>query len=428
MELSELDPTNSRPNFGAIKGSDVQDELFSKILLGIAAPAQDDEPLDDPDAAPADEEQVSEAEDDSGQPASSPSDDHALAALKGIPDPLQALGASEIATAGMAAQTDISSHPSQSHVTNAGAAGENGENVAGMNAATPDAATLQTATAQMSEEKVLAKREGAIQANQAHGDETKAQLAGAAKNTQAGAKAGAQPQTADIPVHTAAKPADAATPVSDIARLDQAMRQAFAPQAAATPQATTTQSGSDALLTGRSTDTAIDSANAANNNTRANTAATAKAATARPAFNLPNGRPAEQVSVQVQNGIRNGLDRINIKLSPATLGNVEVKLEMAPDKTVQAVVYADKAETLDMLERDGRVLQKALEEAGLRTNSDSLSFEQRGSGDPDNAHADKDANGPDGGRNGDGQTADTDAPELPLQARKSHDGLIDIEA
>lgn len=302
--------------------------------------------------------------------------------------------------------------------------------------AAKEAATLASHSG---EARTLAKRAEVVQANETHARDVKAQLTGAAEQKATQTEPATKPLSAAK--NMAAVTQETGNPGREISRLEQALRQAFPPaapdspgnpanQAAAT--ATTTRPGADALMTARGADPITEtSSQLSASGDRPSAMATAKAAANRPVFNLPNGRPAEQVSVQVQNGIRNGNDKIQIKLTPASLGNVEVKLELSPDKTVQAIVYADKAETLDMLERDARVLQKALEEAGLRTNSDSLSFAHRDSG----GSADTQANGGDrstGDQHADDPTgtAETDADStlIETQARRTHDGLVDIEA
>ncbi|MEE8246864.1 MAG: flagellar hook-length control protein FliK, partial [Alphaproteobacteria bacterium] len=88
--------------------------------------------------------------------------------------------------------------------------------------------------------------------------------------------------------------------------------------------------------------------------------------------------PAEQVAVRISRAVASGLDRIVIRLQPADLGRVEVKLEVAPAGRTVVTVWADKPETLDLLQRDARSLERALEQAGLRTDSESLSFNLRG--------------------------------------------------
>src|SRR3546814_9399756 len=67
-------------------------------------------------------------------------------------------------------------------------------------------------------------------------------------------------------------------------------------------------------------------------------------------------------------------------LHPAELGRIEVKLENASDGTLRAVISAERTETLDLLQRDARGLERALQEAGVKTDSGSLSFNLRGQG------------------------------------------------
>ncbi len=95
------------------------------------------------------------------------------------------------------------------------------------------------------------------------------------------------------------------------------------------------------------------------------------------------GRPAqlphipEQVAVALHKAIRNGEDTLTLQLKPADLGKIEVKLEFAADGRVRATVMADNAVTLDMMQKDARGLERALQEAGLRTDAGSLSFNLR---------------------------------------------------
>mgnify|MGYP003117339656 CR=1 FL=1 len=104
--------------------------------------------------------------------------------------------------------------------------------------------------------------------------------------------------------------------------------------------------------------------------TASNTASQAANA-ARASAHLP---VAEQVSTQISTAIKEGHDRIKISLHPSELGRVEVKLDIGHDGRVLAVVSVDKQETLDMLQRDARTLEKALQDAGFDTGSNSLNF------------------------------------------------------
>jgi flagellar hook-length control protein FliK len=104
--------------------------------------------------------------------------------------------------------------------------------------------------------------------------------------------------------------------------------------------------------------------------------ASAAARTARPATHPV----VTQVAAQVAQAAADGTDRINIRLSPAELGRIDVKLDFGPDGRVQAVFAAERPQTMELLQRDARDLERALQDAGLRADSGSLSFNLRGQG------------------------------------------------
>lgn len=95
----------------------------------------------------------------------------------------------------------------------------------------------------------------------------------------------------------------------------------------------------------------------------------------------PRPGVADQVSVQISKALKAGVDRITIQLKPASLGRIDVQLEVGKDGRVMAVVTADNKDTLDLLQRDARELERALQDAGLQADSGSLSFNLRGQGD-----------------------------------------------
>ena len=99
-------------------------------------------------------------------------------------------------------------------------------------------------------------------------------------------------------------------------------------------------------------------------------------AQARPAAASPV--PLDQVAVHIQRAAAAGQDHIRIRLHPAELGQIDVKLKLAGDGVVKAVVTVDRPETFELLQRDARGLEKALQDAGLKTDSGSLSFNLRG--------------------------------------------------
>ncbi len=104
--------------------------------------------------------------------------------------------------------------------------------------------------------------------------------------------------------------------------------------------------------------------------------AAAAARHARPAFHPL----VAQVAMHVAQAATDGNDRISIRLSPADLGRIDVRLDFGPDGRVQAVFAADRPQTVELLQRDARDLERALQDAGLRADSGSLSFNLRGDG------------------------------------------------
>lgn len=87
-----------------------------------------------------------------------------------------------------------------------------------------------------------------------------------------------------------------------------------------------------------------------------------------------------QISVQIQRAAEEGGGRVSIQLRPEELGRVGVDLDIQHDGHVLAVITADRPETLEALRRDSAALERALQDAGLKTDQQSLSFNLRGDG------------------------------------------------
>ncbi len=97
--------------------------------------------------------------------------------------------------------------------------------------------------------------------------------------------------------------------------------------------------------------------------------------------------PANQVAVHIQRAVAAGQGRIRITLHPAELGQIDVKLNIGNDGVVKAIVSIERPETFELLQRDARGLEKALQDAGLKTDSGSLSFNLKGQSEQDRAAA-----------------------------------------
>ena len=84
--------------------------------------------------------------------------------------------------------------------------------------------------------------------------------------------------------------------------------------------------------------------------------------------------PMLQLGLHIARAIPARVDRLLVQLEPASLGRVEVRLEFHRDNQVSAIIAAERPDTLDALQRDARALERSLHQAGLRLDSDGLTF------------------------------------------------------
>ncbi len=87
-----------------------------------------------------------------------------------------------------------------------------------------------------------------------------------------------------------------------------------------------------------------------------------------------------QVAVHIQRAGQDGLDRVSIQLRPVELGRIDVRMEFGNDGVMRARIVAENPQTLELLQRDARALEKALQDVGVRTEQGSLSFSLRDDG------------------------------------------------
>jgi len=133
------------------------------------------------------------------------------------------------------------------------------------------------------------------------------------------------------------------------------------------------------------------------------------------ASNAPHaGQPhpaTNMVAAQMTKSAQTGkAGEITLQLDPPELGRVEVRMEFLDDAKVKASLVVEKPETLLMLQRDAQALEKALQNAGLETDSNSLSFEM--ASDEHAFNSNKDGQGNEGERyganNGNGEDGEDD--------------------
>jgi len=141
---------------------------------------------------------------------------------------------------------------------------------------------------------------------------------------------------------------------------------------ASQPQAASSGSGNQ--------NQAVAGLNGASGTQAAAKTAQAQAAQAPRPQHMPQAKEImDQVKVQIAKAGANG-DTIKVQLKPVELGSIEVKLDVAKDGSVSGVVTADNKDTLAMLKNDSRTLEKALSDAGFKTDAGSLTFNLRGEG------------------------------------------------
>ena len=84
--------------------------------------------------------------------------------------------------------------------------------------------------------------------------------------------------------------------------------------------------------------------------------------------------PVNTIAFNIARNFDNGINRFQLRIDPPELGRVDVKLDMTVEGRVQAHLTVERSETLDLMMRDARSLERALADAGLSMNKDSLTF------------------------------------------------------
>ncbi|WP_181708071.1 flagellar hook-length control protein FliK [Chthonobacter rhizosphaerae] len=142
--------------------------------------------------------------------------------------------------------------------------------------------------------------------------------------------------------------------------------------------------------------------------------------------------PMGQLGMEIARQALAGETSFQIRLDPADLGRVDVRLELSESGEAKAHLTVERRDTLDLLSRDQRALERALREAGFeaKDGSVSLSLRQNGSGDGQARHGQPDE--PPNGRGRSGWTSDDTGsdersarPALDLY-RPRRDSLLDV--
>lgn len=91
----------------------------------------------------------------------------------------------------------------------------------------------------------------------------------------------------------------------------------------------------------------------------------------------PDSAMLDALALKIAAKSSNGDSSFQIRLDPPELGHIEVNLNVDSSGNAQASLTADKPQTLDLLQRDSSVLERALKDAGLDLTG-GLSFSLKG--------------------------------------------------
>jgi flagellar hook-length control protein FliK len=87
--------------------------------------------------------------------------------------------------------------------------------------------------------------------------------------------------------------------------------------------------------------------------------------------------PVAGLAVEIAARAQAGRNRFEIRLDPPELGRIDVRLDVDSSGNVTSRLVVERAETLEVLRRDAPELQRALQDAGLKTSDNGLQFTLR---------------------------------------------------
>jgi flagellar hook-length control protein FliK len=168
-----------------------------------------------------------------------------------------------------------------------------------------------------------------------------------------------------------------------------------------------------------STSTKIDGTGLPNFGISAANGSAAATGTAAPATtNAANAVPIAGLAVAISSRAQAGSSQFNIRLDPAELGRIEVRLDVASDGRVTSHVTVDRADTLQLLQDQQPQLQQALDQAGLKTADNGLQFTLR-----DQSFAGQNNNGGNGAQQNASQLVIPDADLPTVQSAQIYNRL-----
>jgi flagellar hook-length control protein FliK len=138
----------------------------------------------------------------------------------------------------------------------------------------------------------------------------------------------------------------------------------------------------DAAVTAKPADTTQPVLLVQNNGLTAPQSADQAAVTATPAAPAaaPQALPVQGIAIEIAGRALDGKKSFDIRLDPPELGKIHVRLDVDHKGEVTSIITADRSDTFDLLRRDAQSLERALNDAGVKTSSNGLQFSLRDQG------------------------------------------------
>ncbi|MBZ0217250.1 MAG: flagellar hook-length control protein FliK [Fimbriimonadaceae bacterium] len=142
--------------------------------------------------------------------------------------------------------------------------------------------------------------------------------------------------------------------------------------------------------------------------------------------------PVAALAVQIATRAMDGARRFEIRMDPPELGRIDVRLKIDDHGIVSTRLMVERPETLELLQRDARALERALSDSGLKTEDGGVRMSLKDGNNNQNAFSGANQ---DGGK--DSATAQTDKsgpdainntpPDIAINA-ETHmiDGMVNI--
>jgi len=115
-------------------------------------------------------------------------------------------------------------------------------------------------------------------------------------------------------------------------------------------------------------------------NDQAAAATSAQSAAAPTSDAMEPAVPIAGLAVEIAARAQAGQNRFEIRLDPPELGRIDVRLDIDSSGQVTSRLVVERADTLEHLRRDSAGLERALQDAGLKTSENSLQFSLRDQG------------------------------------------------